>query len=87
VIEDFQLGQQMVVKVGVGQGIDHFFFDIEFVINEVVVAKTFVGALSDKMHICPIANSKGMDSCFLVRMLSNKVDDLVSVVHSSICKQ
>ena len=40
-IEDFQLGQQMVVKVGVGQGIDHFFFDFVFVINEVVVAVTF----------------------------------------------
>jgi hypothetical protein len=61
-IKNFEFGQHLVVKVGVGQRHYYFFFDFILVVDKVVMSESLVGALGDKMPISAIADSKCMHS-------------------------
>jgi hypothetical protein len=61
-VEDLELGEHLVVKVGVGKRHDHFFFDLALIVNEIVMSETLIRTLSDKTLICTISDTKSMDS-------------------------
>ena len=88
-VQNFGLGNQQIVKLGLAHLLDHFIFYFFIIVDKAVVAHTSEGASFDKVFIRALTNTKGMESCFVVDLavLLDKLDYSAVVVYCTIGQQ
>ena len=88
-VQNFGLGNQQIVKLGLAHLLDHFIFYFFIIEDKAVVAHTSEGASFDKVFIRALTNTKGMESCFVVDLavLLDKLDYSAVVVYCTIGQQ
>jgi hypothetical protein len=88
-VQNSCLGNQQVVELCLAHLLDHFVFNFFVIVDKAEVAHTSEGASFDKVFICALTNTKGMESCFVVDLavLLDKIDNSAVVVYCTIGQQ
>ena len=86
-VEHGCLLEHIVVETGLGESRNDPFLNFFLIVNEVVVAKSFEGALLDELFAGTVTHAESVHALVVVALARDKVDHLLDVPNRPICQK